>query len=140
MSNSSQPKDSSETLILNGKTNDEYIRDCTIDLSGTGISANDIVINTTSAYNSSMYYDYNISPITITGAAGSTVDTITITGSDGTSNFTWALPQEWQDSFPEWHRVQDMCDKYPGLKVAFDNFKVFYEMVKDDYDNPTPKK
>jgi hypothetical protein len=136
MSNSSQPKNSLDTLILNGKTIDEYIKDITIDLGGTGVSASDITVN--SAYN--YQYDYNISPITMIGAAGSTVDTITITGSDGSSNFTWALPQEWQDSFPEWHRVQDMCDQYPGLKVAFDNFKVFYEMIKDDYDNPTPKK
>ncbi len=33
-----------------------------------------------------------------------------------------------------------MCEKYPGLKIAFENFRMFYEMVKDDYDNPTPKK
>ena len=50
------------------------------------------------------------------------------------------INQEWKNSFPDWSRVQDMCEYYPGLKIAFENFKVFYEMVKDDYDNPTPKK
>ena len=40
----------------------------------------------------------------------------------------------------DWDKVEDMCKEYPGLKIAFENFKVFYEMVKDDYNNPTPKK
>ena len=133
MNNSSQPENLSDTLTINGKTIDEYIKDITIDLGGTGVSASDITI--TSPYNYSTSYDYNISPITLTG---STIDTITINSMD--NNYTFNFPQEWQDSFPGWHRVQDMCDKYPGLKVAFDNFKVFYEMIKDDYDNPTPKK
>ena len=37
-------------------------------------------------------------------------------------------------------KIENMCEQYPGLKIAFENFKVFYEMVKDDYNNPTPKK
>jgi hypothetical protein len=124
----------SDTLTINGKTIDEYIKDLTIDLGS--VSGGDITItNPSSMYTTS--YDYNISPITVTGST--TIDTITINGIDS-NNYTFNLPQEWQEGFPEWHRVQDMCDKYPGLKVAFNNFKVFYEMVKNDYDNPTPKK
>ena len=135
MSDFSQPKNSYDTLTINDKTIDEYIKDLTIDLGATGVSASDITItNPSSMYTTS--YDYNISPITI---SGSTIDTITISGIDS-NNYTFDFPQEWQDSFPAWHRVQDMCDNYPGLKVAFNNFKVFYEMVKNDYDNPTPKK
>lgn len=56
------------------------------------------------------------------------------------SSFTFNFPEEWIDAFPDWSRVQDMCDKYPGLKIAFDNFQTVYQLVKDDYDNPTPKK
>ena len=82
---------------------------------------------------------YTIAPLTT-----SQIQTITvgnITGASGTDYTTsWHWGKEWVDHFPEWSRVQDMCVKYPGLKVAFDNFKVFYEMCKDDYDNPIPKK
>ena len=70
------------------------------------------------------------SPTTFSG------DTITITGGD----FNWGAPAEWVDSFPEWRRVEDMCTKYPALEIALRNFKTIYELVKDDYDNPTPKK
>lgn len=77
---------------------------------------------------------YNIQPLTTNQISNLT--TISIDRGDwGTS---WN--QEWQHRFPDWERVQDMCSKYPGLKIAFDNFKTFYEMCKDDYDNPTPKK
>jgi len=50
------------------------------------------------------------------------------------------MSAEWVDCFPEWHRVEDMCKKYPGLEIAFRNFQTVYQLVKDDYDNPTPKK
>jgi hypothetical protein len=132
MSNSSQPKNSYDTLITKGI--DDYLKECTIDLGGTGVSASDVTITTSMDYQ----YNYTGQTITLNSSIGN-IDTITLNGIDA-SNYTFTFPQEWQDSFPEWSRVQDMCDKYPGLKVAFDNFKVFYEMVKDDYDNPTPKK
>ncbi len=142
MSNSSQLENSFNDLKIDGKTIDEILKDCTIDLGGTGASMNDITIGS-----SDCTYTYNSdSTITLTtsGGAGQTYsigssyisDTITIDN----NQFTFNFPEEWINSFPDWHRVKDMCDKYPGLKIAFDNFRVFYEMVKDDYDNPTPKK
>lgn len=99
---------------------------------GSTMSSGSFTIDTTSIGAAQPVYTINAS------------DTITLTGGSGEYNigqidFNFGN-NEWQDSFPEWHRVQDMCEKYPGLKTAFDNFKVFYEMVKDDYDNPTPKK
>jgi len=95
--------------------------------------------------------------ITLTGAAAnhtlltaspnyclaplSTSQIYTLTNIQSQASFNWGLNElDWQQRFPDWARVQDMCNKYPGLKIAFDNFKTFYEMVKDDYDNPTPKK
>ena len=61
-------------------------------------------------------------------------DTITF------SDFTLPVTVDWQDQFPTWHRVQDMCEEYPALKIALRNFQTIYELVKDDYDNPAPKK
>jgi hypothetical protein len=153
MSDSSQPKDSLEPLLINGRSLDDIIKECTIDLAGAGASMNDDI--TITAGGSSYNYATSIPTITLgpTGSAGttyagaggtytistlSTSDTITLTGIDNYSAFN--IPKEWVDCLPPLGRVEDMCKKYPGLKIAFDNFKVFYEMVKDDYDNPVPKK
>jgi hypothetical protein len=134
MSNSSLPKNSLDSYTIT-------INNDTIDLSGI------------SSINMSSDYSYSYSDtITLTGAQGASTYSITTPNlSSGTISvgpldissiepITWGFGKEWIDNFPEWNRVQDMCEKYPGLKIAFDNFKVFYEMVKDDYDNPTPKK
>ena len=139
MGSSSQPKNLSSNL-----TDDIFITS-----GGTGTSCDTITItgavgSTYTTYNST----YDFSTITTTngnpyssstGISSSTIDTITLNGIDA-SQFKFNFPEEWINAFPDWHRVNDMCEKYPGLKIAFDNFKVFYEMVKDDYDNPTPKK
>jgi hypothetical protein len=57
-----------------------------------------------------------------------------------TWNTTTVLPVDWVDSFPSWARVQDMCKQYPSLEIALRNFQTIYQLVKDDYDNPAPKK
>lgn len=135
MSNSSQPEISFDNLI----------KDLSIDLS-------DAPITVSGASDYSYTYDTNnMSTITLTppitsistGAAGtytisgiSTINTVSI----DTSSFTFNLPKEWVDCFPDWNRVEDMCKKYPGLAIAFRNFQTVYQLVKDDYDNPTPKK
>lgn len=140
MSNSSQPENSFETLTISNI--DDIIKDCTIDLSGTGAGTSDI----------SFTYDNNvnyISTITLTPtytSIGSSANTFNIGSgsvsidSIDTSSFAFNLPKEWVDTFPSWHRVKEMCAKYPGLEIALRNFETVYNLVKDDYDNPTPKK
>jgi hypothetical protein len=54
--------------------------------------------------------------------------------------FTYHISSEWNGTFPEWNRVQNMCEQYPGLKIAFEKFKTVYKLVKDDYDTPKDKK
>lgn len=95
----------------------------------------------------------DLSSITTSAIDTSSIGTITIgnSGSVGigttyqgtyTTDFSniWTAPIEWQDSFPAWDRVQKMCDMYPGLKIAFENFKTTYNLVKDDYDTPPEKR
>jgi hypothetical protein len=85
-----------------------------------------------------------IGPITAAGStytigsmsASPTISTVSIDN----SQFSWNLSKEWVDAFPDWSRVKDMCKQYPGLEIALRNFRTVYELVKDDYDNPTPKK
>jgi hypothetical protein len=81
---------------------------------------------------------YTIQPLTTSQI--SQLQTININSSTLENRWTINWNQDWEHNFPDWHRVNDMCSKYPGLKNAFDNFKTFYNLCKDDYDNPTPKK
>jgi hypothetical protein len=80
-----------------------------------------------------------MSPSISTYSIGTIIPTISTVSIDS-SQFTWNLPVEWGGAFPEWDRVEDMCKKYPALEIALRNFKTVYQLVKDDYDNPTPKK
>ena len=153
MNDSSQRKDLYNNLTIDGKSIDDIIKECTIDtinLNSTEASITDIT--TASGYNtsyssgiSSTYTPGTFATITLNSSSINTVsptytmggDTITFNSND---QFAFEFDKEWHTCFPRWNRIQDMCEKYPGLKIAFDNFKVFYEMCKDDYDNPTPKK
>ncbi len=56
------------------------------------------------------------------------------------SDISIQFPEEWKDCFPDWQRIQKMCDTYPGLKIAFEKFKTTYNLVKDDYDAPPEKR
>jgi hypothetical protein len=131
MSDSSQPKNLYQGF--EAQSIDTILKDCVIDLSGTGANMNDVS------------FTYATPPtITIGGGAGATTYS-TVSATDtiitlDSSSFVFNLPTEWIDCLPPLDRVQNMCEKYPGLKIAFENFKVVYEMVKDDYDNPVPKK
>jgi hypothetical protein len=49
-------------------------------------------------------------------------------------------PEEWVNCFPEWSRIESMCEEYPGLAIAFEKFKTVYKLVKDDYDTPKDKR
>jgi hypothetical protein len=100
-------------------------------------------MNTMAATGSTYYYNNVGSGVTI----GSGQPTMTITstgnvgiGATGTSSiFNWKT-EEFVDCFPDFSRVEKMCEQYPGLKIAFEKFKTVYTLVKDDYDAPKDKK
>jgi len=139
VTNSSQPPISTTTLN---------------DLETITISTNDVNTINISSYDYSgtmSDYTYSYSPDVIT--LSDPTPSITLSGGAPTYTITPLSPQEitiltsnvfqpkeWQDKFPDIKRVLDMCDQYPGLKIAYEKFKHCYEMVKEDYDNPTPKK
>lgn len=135
-----------------------------IDLSDT-ITLDSLTIGATGSNSSSYYYsNTGSSTITLTGggAGGTTFttlnsgagSTITFTGAGGASGgfiaqdistidpsaFTWKNPEEFVDCFPNFNRIQQMCETYPGLKIAYEKFVTTYRLVKDDYDNPNTKK
>lgn len=61
------------------------------------------------------------------------------TGTDYTK-IQWPQQEEFVDTWPAWYKMQDMAKKYPAIKKALENLSTVYTMVKDDYDNPTPKR
>jgi hypothetical protein len=67
--------------------------------------------------------------ITFTGSSG-------VIGGAGTSTFNWKLPEEFVDAFPDFNKIKQMCDEYPGLKIAYEKFVTTYKLVKDHYDTP----
>ena len=129
MSNSSQQQNSSEKLI-----NEAFIT-----IGATGSDTFTIELPSDLHASSGYYIDSNMNTISITGGTGSaytilTSDTITLN-----DQFNWINSEEFVDSFPDWQRVQDMCEQYPGLEIALRNFRTVYTLVKDDYDNPKDK-
>ena len=128
---------------------DDLIKDLTIDLSDTTTVTGSSISDYSYSYNSNTMSTITLGPsITNISAVGGTysIGSISSVGSGvntvsiDTSSFTFNLPKEWVDCFPGWSRVQDMCKQYPGLEIALRNFQTVYQLVKDDYDNPTPKK
>jgi hypothetical protein len=65
----------------------------------------------------------------------STSNTVTL-DSINTSTFNWKVPEEFVDAFPDYYRIEKMCEEYPGLAIAFEKFKTVYKLVKDHYDTP----
>lgn len=85
-------------------------------------------------------YNYNMGTVVIGGGlSNSTIGTIS-TSSISDFNIGINIPEEWVNCFPDWERVQQMCEMYPGLKIAFERLKVVYDLVKDDFDAPPEKR
>jgi hypothetical protein len=76
------------------------------------------------------------STITISSGGTSSSSSGFTIGGAGTSTFNWKTPEEFVDAFPDYSRIQDMCNEYPALKIAFEKFKTTYKLVKDHYDTP----
>jgi hypothetical protein len=125
MSNSSQPPTYSTISIdpLGSITSD------TITI--TGLSNTDTI-----TLNSGVTYTYAASP----SLSPSPLTTSTISSINNIGSFNWSGGKDFIDKFPEWDRIKSMCNQYPSLEIALRNFETIYQLVKDDYDNPTPKK
>jgi hypothetical protein len=83
--------------------------------------------------NGSSYYTLG-SGISLSSPGINTISPITIDQLSTYSSFQ--VPEEWEGRFPDWERIQSMCDEYPGLKIAYEKFKTTYKLVKDHYDTP----
>lgn len=111
-----------------------------IDVSNLSMSTID-TITLSSSYTTSGNYINNIgSSGTISIGPISTSSISGISVQDFSQEYSISFPVEWENSFPEWSRIQKMCEQYPGLKIAFDKFKTTYNLVRDDFDTPPDKR
>ena len=131
MSNSSQLTNSLDDLLTDT---------ITLDSTGTGTFTYTGPSDYSYTYDTNSISTITLSPTIATSFNIGSISPVISTVSIDNSQFSWNLPEEWVGAFPEWDRVEDMCKKYPALEIALRNFKTVYQLVKDDYDNPTPKK
>jgi hypothetical protein len=104
---------------------------------------NDIVILTGSSDPYTITFDDNMA-----GTTSISTDSLTITDSDYTftlddtinidniisgSTVSTGFGTEWIDHLPAMSVVKDMCQHYPALEKALENFKTVYKMVEQDY-------
>jgi len=156
MSNSSPPENSVQEFIRSLRERSAYkdtaeetletTNDVTIEYFGDGssstcystvpsissiTSANTITF--TGGTGATTNYAYINSPLTYTistsaNACIPSINTINLTGMFG--------GEDWIDRFPDFDKIQKMCEEYPGLKIAFEKFKTTYKLVRDHYDTP----
>ena len=62
-----------------------------------------------------------------------TVDISTLVDLDPTFTLDVGGSEVFVHKMPDLHRVKDMCEYYPALAKAFENFKTIYKMTEQDY-------
>lgn len=110
-----QSKDDNDIVILTGSS-DPYTITFDDNMAGTTSISTDSLTITDSDYTFTLDDTINIDNI-ISGSTGS----ISVFGT------------EWIDHLPAMSVVKDMCQHYPALEKALENFKTVYKMVEQDY-------
>ena len=76
--------------------------------------------------------EYTADTIDISSITTSTIDTITLDDTHWADGITWEQI-EFEDKMPSVAKVEDMCNNYPALEKAYENFKTIYAMVHQDW-------
>lgn len=98
---------------------DDYLIITSSDMSSTALNVGDVSFN-------GINNTFNV--------VNNSVDWITIT--DNTidlDNISIIQPVEFEDRMPDVAKIEDMCNDYPALEKAYDNFKTIYKMVHQDW-------
>ena len=74
---------------------------------------------------------------TISGISTSTVNISDIISLDDQISFDFdnikIVPTLWKEALPDVYTVNDMCEEYPALAKAYENFQTVYKLVEQDY-------
>ena len=77
-------------------------------------------------------YPFCVSDINTDWLTIDTTQTITVD-----TGFDWSdikiTPTLWTETLPDVYTVNDMCEQYPALAKAYENFKTVYKLVEQDY-------
>ena len=98
-------------------------------------SKNDTITIDLSDYtmNSSVINTMNSSVIT----SSSTVNISDVISLDDQITFDYdnikIVPTLWTETLPDVDTVNAMCEQYPALAKAYENFKTVYKLVEQDY-------
>ena len=82
--------------------------------------------------------DYTVDTIDISNISNisnittSTIGTITLDDTNWADGITWEQI-EFEDKMPTVAKIEDMCNDYPALEKAYENFKMIYKMVHQDW-------
>jgi hypothetical protein len=135
MNNSSQQANCSITSSSIDTIDLSCLDTITITDTGSSYTGDTIVLDLSASGANNTFIGYSATTVT---SGISNVAIGQLTSSD--ISFTWKSPEEFIDAFPDWERVEKMCQEYPGLKIALEKFKTTYNLVKDDYDTPKDKR
>ena len=99
------------------------------------IDLSDYTMNTDSSFITSSNLD------SITTISNISTDTIDISDYTTSSNdqFTFdydnlkIVPTLWKEALPDIYTVTNMCEEYPALAKAYENFQTVYKLVEQDY-------
>ena len=106
--------------MTQSKDDNEY----TIDLSNMNGTTDTITITDTSW-------------VSVGDITTSTIDIDSIISSNNNITFDWdninITPTLWQNTLPDIDTVNKMCEEYPALAKAYENFQTVYKLVEQDY-------
>ena len=92
-------------------------------------TGSDYTFNVSTNTNSSVISSSNLDSIT-------TISGYTISSDDQIS-FDWdnikIVPTLWKEALPDIYTVNNMCEEYPALAKAYENFQTIYKLVEQDY-------
>ena len=99
------------------------------------IDLSDCTMNNDSSFITSSNLD------SITTISGISIDTVNIsdytTSTDDQISFDWdninIVPTLWTETLPNVDTVNAMCNEYPALAKAYENFQTVYKLVEQDY-------
>jgi hypothetical protein len=76
------------------------------------------------------------SPCVVNIGAGTSSPCWNGLGSNTTTSFGGIniFGADFVDRMPDLRQIQEMCEQYPALNLAWEKFKTTYRLVKDDYD------
>ena len=98
-------------------------------------TGSDYTSNVSTNTNSSVISSSNLDSITtISGISTSTGSTYRV---DDQITFDFdnikIVPTLWTETLPDVYTVNDMCEEYPALAKAYENFQTIYKLVEQDY-------